>query len=155
VTIDHKVLDEAVEVAAQHLAGALATLHAEHATPQVSFVFFHLEPDGRLLFGSNKAAQHSQNLLANPACSFLIDNRQAIPDRYDEFDRINIEGAATCVEPGDDRYAALLESLRTKNPLAARFTESGHLFCIEPRRLVLYRGARSQARVLNFPANSH
>ena len=154
MSVDSQLLAEAVEVAAGHLAGSLATLHAEDRTPQVSFVFFHLDEEGCLLFGSNTKAQHSRNLLAHPACAFLIDNRQAIPDRYGDFDRINIEGTATCIDPSDALYAPLLESLRAKNPLAARFTESGYLFRIQPRRLVLHRGARAQPRVIDFPVSS-
>lgn len=146
------ILAEAVEVAAQQVGGTLGTIHAERGTPCVTFVFFHLDPQGRVLFGSNTKAQHSRNLEANPAVSFLIDNRRALPAQWDAFDRIAIEGVVHLVPPGSPGYETLLDSLRQKNALAARFTEGGHLFCLQPAQLTLHRGARSQPRVVEFPA---
>ncbi len=61
-----------------------------------------------------------------------------------------VEGVAIPIAKGDPLYPGLLEALRSKNPLAARFTEEGILFCLAPRRLVLRKGVHPERNVIEF-----
>jgi hypothetical protein len=61
-----------------------------------------------------------------------------------------IEGAAKAVEEDDPRYAPFLEELSTRNRMAAYFTERGHLYCIEPRRLIFMRGFEPDRHIVEF-----
>jgi putative heme iron utilization protein len=148
------ILAEAVRIAFSQAGGTLATLHAEDGTPYVTFVYFHLCDDGRVVFGGNANAQHSRNLLATPEASFLVDTREVIREDWKTFDRVVIEGRAECIEREDARYPVLLDSLRSKNPLAAEFTERGHLFCIWPRRLQLRKGVDPTRYIVDFIASA-
>jgi hypothetical protein len=145
-----RILKEAVAIAADQPGGTLATLHAEDGTPYVTFVFFHMNESGEILFGSRPGPQHSRNILGTPEVSFLIDNRQIIAEDWMRFDRVVVEGVARVVTRDDARYAPLLESLRAKNALAARFTEEGILFCLTPRRLILRKGVHPERNVIEF-----
>jgi nitroimidazol reductase NimA-like FMN-containing flavoprotein (pyridoxamine 5'-phosphate oxidase superfamily) len=144
------VLAEAVAVAREQAGGTLATLHTEDGTPYVTFVFFHMTDEGEVIFGSRPGPQHTRNIMGTPEVSFLIDNRQIIPDDWTRFDRVVVEGTARAVAPDSRRYEPLLNALREKNPLAARFTEEGILFCVEPRRIVLRKGVHPDRQVLEF-----
>jgi nitroimidazol reductase NimA-like FMN-containing flavoprotein (pyridoxamine 5'-phosphate oxidase superfamily) len=145
-----QILREAVAIAAEQPGGTLATLHAEDGTPYVTFVFFHMDEQGQVIFGSRPGPQHSRNILGTPEVSFLIDNRQIIAEDWMRFDRVVVEGLAQPIAKDDARYRPLLEALRGKNPLAARFTEEGILFCLAPRRLVLRKGVHPERNVIEF-----
>lgn len=144
------ILADAVALAASQVGGTLATMHAEDGTPYVTFVFFHMEPDGSVLFGSGLNNQHAHNMAATPEVSFLVDNREVIRDDWAKFDRLVVEGRAEAIAPSDSRYPALIEALRAKNAPAARFTENGALYCIQPHRLVLMQGLTAKKRVLDL-----
>jgi nitroimidazol reductase NimA-like FMN-containing flavoprotein (pyridoxamine 5'-phosphate oxidase superfamily) len=150
LSTDQDILAEAIRIAAGQPGGTLATHHAEDGTPYVTFVYFHLCDDGKIVFGSSDAAQHSRNLMATPEASFLIDTREVILADWKSFDRVVIEGRAERVETDDPRYPELLGALRDKNPLAAEFSERGHLFCIHPRRLQLRKGVDPTRYVVDF-----
>ena len=62
-----------------------------------------------------------------------------------------MEGTAKAVAKDDQRYEDLLDALRGKNPLAARFTAEGILFRVEPRRLMMRKGVHTERQVLEFP----
>ncbi|MBA4181330.1 MAG: hypothetical protein C0506_12135 [Anaerolinea sp.] len=145
-----EILEEACRIGATQLGGTLATLHAEDGTPYVTFVLFHLRPDGALLFGSQATPQHSRNIAATPEVSFLIDNREVVRTDWTAFDRVVIEGRAEAVAPGSPEYAVFIEELREKNRMAAYFTEHGELFCIRPRRLVLMKGFEPTRHVVDW-----
>lgn len=145
-----EILEEAGRIAATQMGGALATLHSEDGTPYVTFVLFHLRPTGELLFGSAATPQHSSNIAATPEVSFLIDNREVVRSDWTAFDRIVIEGHASAVPAGDDRYELFIEELREKNRMAAYFTEHGQLFCIRPRRLILMKGFEPTRYVVDW-----
>ena len=116
----------------------------------VTFVLFHLLPDGRLLFGSGAGPQHTRNIRATPEVSFLVDNREEIRNDWSKFDRVVIEGLAKELKPEDPEYDPMLAELRDKNRMAAYFTERGALFCIQPRRIILMRGFESVRHVVDF-----
>lgn len=134
-----EILDHCVRIAAGQAGGTLATLHAEDGTPYPTFVLFHLLSDGRVVFGSERDAQHSRDMDATPEVAFLIDNRDVNRTDWTRFDRIVIEGTARKVDPSDARHGEYLEALKAKNRLAAYFAQQGHLYCIEPRRMTLRR----------------
>ncbi len=144
------ILADAVALSANEAGGTLATMHAEDGTPYVTFVFFHMEPDGAILFGSGPHNQHANNMAATPEVSFLVDNREVIHDDWSKFDRLVVEGRAEGIARDDSRYAGLLDALRSKNPPAAQFTEAGTLYRIEPHRLVLMQGLTPNKRVLDL-----
>ena len=146
-----EILAFAQELAAGQLGGTLATAHSEDGTPYVTFVLFHLRRDGRVLFGSAEAPQHTRNLTATPESSFLIDNREAVKADWASFHRIVIEGSAAEVAKDAPSYAAYLEELRAKNAMAAAFTERGKLFCLEPRRMIVMKGLEPVRHVVDFP----
>jgi hypothetical protein len=145
-----KVLEEAVRLASRHAGGTLATVHAEDATPYVSFVLFHLRPDGRLLFGSGNSPQHTRNMHATPEVSFLIDNREVIATDLDAFERIVIEGLVEPVPPDSPEYPGYLAELTAKHDYARVMTETGRMYCIQPRRLILMKGLRPERQLVNF-----
>jgi nitroimidazol reductase NimA-like FMN-containing flavoprotein (pyridoxamine 5'-phosphate oxidase superfamily) len=144
------ILVDAAALAATQLCGTLATMHAEHGTPYVTFVLFHLMPDGTVLFGSGESPQHSRNIDATPEVSFLIDNREAIHGDWNTFDRVVIEGQAEKILRDDDRYSAYLEAMRAKDATTATFTERASLYCIHPRRLVMRKGLQPDRLVVDF-----
>jgi hypothetical protein len=145
-----EVLAYACRVAERELGGTLATTHAEDGTPYVTFVLFHLRPDGRVLFGSGQGPQHTRNIQATPEVSFLVDNRGMISSDWTAFDRIVIEGRAVAVAKDSPEYAPSLAELAAKNAMAAYFSDHGVLFCIEPRRLILMRGLEPVRHVVDF-----
>jgi nitroimidazol reductase NimA-like FMN-containing flavoprotein (pyridoxamine 5'-phosphate oxidase superfamily) len=145
------IITESRRIAATQLGGTLATMHAEDGTPYVTFVFFHMREDARILFGSGAAPQHTRNMTSTPEVSFLIDTREAIRDNWDAFDRIVIEGSVEKIPDSDPRYKPWLEEIRTKNATAAYFTEHGALFSINPRRLILMRGLQPNRHIVDFP----
>jgi putative heme iron utilization protein len=144
------VLAEANRLADTQVGGTLATMHAEDGTPYLTFVFFAMQADGSVLFGSGLNNQHARNMAATPEVSFLVDNREVIRDDWSKFDRLVVEGRAEAIEPADSRYETLLDALRTKNRAAARFTEQGTLYRIEPHRLVLMKGLEQRKQVLDL-----
>lgn len=144
------ILANAVALAANEAGGTLATMHAEDGTPYVTFVFFHMEADGAILFGSGLHNQHANNMAATPEVSFLVDNREVIRDDWTKFDRLVVEGRAEGIDREDSRYSRLLSALASKNRAAAQFTEGGTLYRIEPHRLVLMQGLTPNKRVLDF-----
>lgn len=135
-----EILKEAAAIGSDQPGGTLATTHAEDGTPYVTFVLFHLRDTGEVLFGSNSRPQHARNMAATPEVSFLIDNREVIRGDWTAFNRVVIEGTAREVAKDSPRYAPLLAELAEKNRMAAVFTDSGILFCLEPRRLLLMKG---------------
>jgi nitroimidazol reductase NimA-like FMN-containing flavoprotein (pyridoxamine 5'-phosphate oxidase superfamily) len=144
------IFQEALRLARNQPGGTLSTMHAEDGTPYVSFVLFHLRDDGLVLFGSGVSPQHTRNMQATPEVSFLIDNREVIRTDWAAFDRVVIEGRARVVEEDDPRYGPFLEELSTRNRMAAYFTERGHLYCIEPRRLIFMRGFEPARHIVEF-----
>jgi nitroimidazol reductase NimA-like FMN-containing flavoprotein (pyridoxamine 5'-phosphate oxidase superfamily) len=147
---EDEILAEACRIAQTQLGGTLATMHSEDGTPYVTFVLFHLRPDGQVLFGSNPAPQHARNMAATPEVSFLIDNREVVRNDWTEFDRVVIEGRAEVVEAHDGRYQGMIEELREKNRMAAFFTEHGFLYTVVPRRLILMKGFEPTRNVVDF-----
>ena len=145
-----EILNEAASIAAAQPGGTLATTHAEDGTPYVTFVLFHLRNTGEVLFGSNSRPQHARNISATPEVSFLIDNREVIRGDWTAFNRIVIEGLAKEVTKEDPDYAPLLAELADKNRMAAVFTDSGILFCLKPRRLLMMKGFDSTRYVVEF-----
>ena len=145
-----EILAEALKLAATQAGGTLATMHAEDGTPYVTFVFFHMEPDGSVLFGSGTNNQHARNMAATPEVSFLVDNREVVRSDWKQFDRMVVEGRAEAILRDDARYPALIEALRSENPPAAGFTEQGTLYRIEPHRVVLMKGIEQKKRVLDL-----
>ncbi|OAI41337.1 hypothetical protein AYO38_03910 [bacterium SCGC AG-212-C10] len=150
LSTSESILAEAQRIAAEQPGGTLATVHSEDATPYVTYVLFHLCPDGRVLFGSNERPQHSRNMAATPEVSFLIDNREVVSSDWNRFDRIVIEGRAEHVKKDDARYAGYLADLRAKNETAAQFTEAGNLYCIFPRRMILAKGLNPGKHLVEF-----
>jgi pyridoxine/pyridoxamine 5'-phosphate oxidase len=145
-----EILREAGRIAADQPGGTLATTHAEDGTPYVTFVLFHLRENGDVLFGSNARPQHARNIAATPEVSFLIDNREVIRGDWAAFNRVVIEGRAGEVAKDDPGYAALLAELAEKNRMAAVFTDSGILFRLKPRRLLLMKGFDATRYVVEF-----
>lgn len=148
----HEVLEYAAALARSQRGGSLATTHAELNTPYITYVLAHLCPDGRLLFGSGLARQHSRNILAAPSVSFLFDTRAAVATDWSAFDRLVIEGPARVMPKDAADYEQLLAQLAEKSPMAGHFTRSGELFCLDPRRLTLSRGLDPVRYVVDFPA---
>ena len=128
-----EILSTAAAIAADQPGGTLATTHAEDGTPYVTFVLFHLRPTGEVLFGSNSRPQHARNMAATPEVSFLI-----------------IEGRAEEVSKDEPGYPGLLAELAEKSRIAAVFTDSGILFRLVPRRLVLMKGFEPARNVVEF-----
>ena len=145
------LLKLAVPMVTAQPGGTLATTHAEDGTPYVTYVLFHLLEDGRVLFGSGEAPQHTRNISATPEVSFLIDNREVVRSDWTHFDRVVIEGASSAVSAGDARYEPFLAELAEKNAMAAHFSRQGTLFCIEPRRLILMKGLEPHRNIVEFP----
>ena len=145
-----EILREATEIAAAQPGGTLATTHSEDGTPYVTYVLFHLRDTGEVLFGSNARPQHARNIAATPEVSFLVDNREVIRGDWAAFNRVVIEGRALEIEKDDPRYASLLAELAGKNRMAAVFTDSGILFCLEPRRLLLMKGFDATRYTVEF-----
>lgn len=144
------ILAYAERLARGQLGGTLATVHAEDGTPYVTYVLFHLRPNGEVLFGSAASPQHARNIAATPEVSFLIDNREAVKSDWSVFDRIVIEGRAIQLGPTDAAYEGLLAELAAKDEMAAFFTRRGYLFVIRPRRLILTRGLGG-GEAIDFP----
>ncbi len=63
-----------------------------------------------------------------------------------------IEGRALEVAKGDPSYAGLLEELAAKNRMAAVFTDSGILFRLMPRRILLMKGFDATRYTVDFEA---
>lgn len=145
-----EILKEAARIAADQPGGTLATTHAEDGTPYVTFVLFHLRANGQVLFGSNARPQHARNIAATPEVSFLIDNREVIRGDWTAFNRVVIEGRAEEVKKEDPEYAPLLAELADKNRMAAVFTDTGILFRLVPRRLLLMRGFEPTRHTVDF-----
>jgi len=145
-----EILNEAATIAAGQPGGTLATTHAEDGTPYVTYVLCHLRKTGEVLFGSNARPQHARNIAATPEVSFLIDNREVVRGDWTAFNRIVIEGQAVEIPKDDARYESLLAELADKNRMAAVFTDSGILFCLQPRRLLLMKGFDSTRYTVEF-----
>lgn len=145
-----QILQEASALAATQPGGTLATTHSEDGTPYVTFVLCHLRPNGEVLFGSNTRPQHAHNIAATPEVSFLIDNREVIRGDWTAFNRVVIEGRAEEVDKNDSEYTKLLDELAAKNSMAAVFTDSGILFRLIPRRLLLMKGFEPGRNVVEF-----
>ena len=143
-------LAHCTNLASRQLGGTLATTHAEDGTPYVTYVLFHLRDDGSVIFGTAPGPQHTRNMLATPEVSFLVDNREVIEQDWTAFDRVVIEGSSSQIAKEDRRYSPLLEELRAKNGMAAHFTETGRLFYIQPRRLILMRGLDPTRNIVDF-----
>lgn len=144
------ILQMAMEVAADQAGGTLATTHAEDGTPYVTFVLFHLRPNGEVLFGSGPRPQHTRNIQATPEVSFLIDNREVIREEWTGFNRVVIEGRAMEVAKDAPDYADLIAELGAKNKMAGIFTDRGILFRIVPRRLIFMRGFEPGRMTIDF-----
>ncbi|MBI2764464.1 MAG: pyridoxamine 5'-phosphate oxidase family protein [Chloroflexi bacterium] len=147
---DEEILAAATELAAGQVGGTLATVHAEDATPYVTYVLFHLRANGEVLFGSGASPQHSRNMIATPEVSFLIDNRDMVTTDWTKFDRVVIEGRSVLVGREDERYHDYVAELAAKNQMAAFFTEHGSLFVIQPRRLILMKGLDPVRHTVDF-----
>ncbi|HJP40363.1 MAG TPA: pyridoxamine 5'-phosphate oxidase family protein [Dehalococcoidia bacterium] len=147
-----KILAEASELASREIGGTLATMHSEDGTPYLTYVFFHLRESGEVLFASMGGPQHARNISATPEVSFLIDNREIIPESWDLFSRIVIEGRAEHVPKDDARFGPYLAELQSKDNQAARFiADHGDVYCIHPRRLIFRRGTEPLAQLIEFP----
>jgi nitroimidazol reductase NimA-like FMN-containing flavoprotein (pyridoxamine 5'-phosphate oxidase superfamily) len=145
-----QTLAHAAALARTQPGGTLATVHAEDATPYVTYVLFHLRGDGKVLFGSAVQPQHARNIQATPEVSFLIDNREVVRDDWTAFDRVVIEGRAIRIAAEDPEYRIYLDELGEKNKMAAYFTEQGQLFCIQPRRILVMRGFEPVRNTVEF-----
>jgi nitroimidazol reductase NimA-like FMN-containing flavoprotein (pyridoxamine 5'-phosphate oxidase superfamily) len=147
-----EILAEASALAAEQPGGTLATTHAEDGTPYVTYVLFHLRKNGEVLFGSNSRPQHARNIGATPEVSFLIDNREVVRGDWTAFNRLVIEGTAGEVPKEDPSYQPLLAELAEKNRMAAVFTDSGTLFRLVPRRILLMKGFDATRYTVDFEA---
>ncbi len=145
-----EILQQAYALGIDQQGGTLATTHAEDGTPYVTFVLFHLRPNGEVLFGSGTRPQHTRNIRATPEVSFLVDNREVIRTDWTAFQRVVIEGRAEEVAKDSPEYTPLLQELETKNRMAAVFTDRGILFRIRPRRLILMRGFEATRHIVDF-----
>jgi len=147
----HEILQYAVRLAESQPGGTLATTHEVTGASYITYVLAHLCADGRLLFGSGLARQHSKNILASPPVSFLFDSRSAVASDWTAFDRVSIDGDALVLPPGHPHYERLLSQIAAKSPMAAYFTRHGVLFSVEPRRLTLSRGLDPNRHIVQFP----
>ena len=145
-----RVMDEAVGIAKQQPGGTLATVHAEDGTPYLSFVLFHLRDDGSVLFGSGNSPQHTRNMQATPEVSFLVDNRNVIDADIEAFERIFIIGHVEPVPVDAPEYPEYLRELENKHRYARVMSETGHMYRIRPRRIILMKGLEPQRYVVNF-----
>ena len=145
-----EIVRQAWRIALGQPGGTLATTHSEDGAPYVTFVLFHLRPNGEVLFGSAETPQHARNIKATPEVSFLIDNREVIKSDWQAFARIVIEGRAAELETSSADYRELLSELSEKNRMAAYFTEHGHLYRIMPRRLILMIGLQPGRAIVDF-----
>lgn len=145
-----EILAQAYALGLNELGGTLATTHAEDGTPYVTFVLFHLRPNGEVLFGSGTRPQHTRNIRATPEVSFLVDNREVIRTDWTAFNRAVIEGRAEEVARESAEFLPLLRELEAKNTMAAVFADPGILFRIRPRRLVLMRGFEAVRHIVDF-----
>lgn len=143
------ILAETNRIAQGQPGGVLATIHADDATPYVTYVLFALRANGEVLFGSGAAPQHTRNIAATPEVSFLIDNREVIGQDWQEFDRIVIEGRADIVSDSEAEHSDLLQELATKSELAGQFARI-HLYRIKPRRIILRKGLRGVTHIVDF-----
>ena len=146
-------MDEAVGIARQQPGGTLATVHAEDGTPYVSFVLFHLRDDGSVLFGSGNSPQHTRNMQSTPEVSLLVDNRDVIstaPSNIEAFERVIIVGHVEAVPTDSLEYPGYLHELETKHQYARVMAETGKMYRIRPRRIILMKGLEPERHVVNF-----
>lgn len=147
---DDAILRHAAALALTQPGGTLATIHAEFATPYLTFVLFHLRESGQVIFASSGRPQHQRNIASTPEVSFLIDNRDVVKHDWSAFNRVIIEGHCRQVLPEEPDFIPLAESLKGKDDSSSYFIREGHLFIIEPRRLILMKGLDQQRHVVDF-----
>lgn len=146
-----EILAAALALGRQQPGGTLSTVHAEDATPYVTFVLFHLRESGELLFASSSTTQHSRNIAATPEVSFLVDNREVITTDWTYFDRVVIEGRASRLDTSDPEHGAFVAEFCAKSPLhEANYQQRQELYRIRPGRLLLARGAATERHVIDF-----
>ncbi|HMS58059.1 MAG TPA: pyridoxamine 5'-phosphate oxidase family protein [Tepidiformaceae bacterium] len=144
------ILDYATTLAKTQPGATLATIHAEFATPYQTYVLFHLRPNGQVIFASSGRPQHARNIASTPEVSFLIDNRDIMKHDWQSFDRVVIEGRARQIAPDDAEFVPLAQELTAKDASSSYFIREGHLFLVEPRRLVLMKGLEPHRHVVDF-----
>ena len=147
---DDDILQYAAALARAQPGGTLATIHAEFATPYQTYVLFHLRANGEVIFASSGQPQHQRNIASTPEVSFLIDNRDIMAHDWQSFDRVVIEGRARHVPQEGAEFVPLAEELTAKDASSSYFIREGHLYLVEPRRLILMKGLEPHRHVVDF-----
>jgi putative heme iron utilization protein len=100
----------------QHQA-ALGTLHEQ--APFVSMVAYAAEPDfGGVLLHLSQLAPHTKNLLAAPAASLLICERDDGRDDVQTLARITLTGEAKSLDAASAEYASARDWYLARLPAA-------------------------------------
>lgn len=99
--------------------GALATLMAEGGAPYCSLVNVASQPDGAPILLISRLALHTQNILADPRVSLMLDERG--PKDPLQGARIMVAGVA--VEAANDHAAALRQRYLAAHPSAEGFAK--------------------------------
>lgn len=116
---------EARRIAAAALSGALATSRRgkrETGQPYVSKVGVAVDPSGQPVFLFSTLAAHTQDLLADPRCSLLVE-APATPANPLEAARATLLGAARRLEGDEVRVAR--DIYLARHPGAARYADFG------------------------------
>ncbi len=119
--------------------GALATLMADSGDPYCSLVNLASQPDGAPILLISRLALHTQNILADPRVSLMLDERG--PKDPLQGARIMVAGTAT--EAVDGERAALLQRRYVAaHPMAEGFLKfkDFSVFAIAIRRVHLVAG---------------
>ena len=98
--------------------GALATLMPGSGDPYCSLVNVATAADGSPLLLLSGLAVHTRNLLADPRCSLMIDERK--PGDPLEGGRVSMQARASVTDDEDDRRRYLV-----RHPEAGRFAGFG------------------------------
>jgi putative heme iron utilization protein len=102
-------------------SGALGTLAA--GVPLVSLVTYGTDYDGSPLFLLSTLAEHTQSLLINPQCSFLIERASQL-DNPQTGERVTLCGRMEKVRDPAHLATARARFL-SQNPAAARYADFG------------------------------
>jgi putative heme iron utilization protein len=97
--------------------GALATLMADSGAPYCSLVNLASQPDGTPILLISRLALHTQNILADPRVSLMLDERG--PKDPLQGSRIMVAGTAT--QAAGARADALQQRYLAAHPTAAGF----------------------------------
>lgn len=97
-------LENALALLRQQRWAALASVDAE-GQPQASMVAYALAPErAELYLHLSRLAAHTANLLAKPACSVVISERDAGQGDPQQLARLSLFGQVAILERGSDEY---------------------------------------------------